>query len=61
MNLPIFIIRLNVVLTYGIPPEFRSGVHFLFKPSYAIGSVPSTDGVHRRKSIGRGPVNIKVV
>ena len=22
------LIRLNLVLTYGIPPEFRGGVHF---------------------------------
>ena len=42
---------------------------YLFKPSYAIGSVPSlpghsqmrTDGVHRRESAGTGPVVIKVV
>ncbi|CAN0101402.1 unnamed protein product, partial [Ascophyllum nodosum] len=32
-------LRLNLVLTYGIPPEFRGGVHM--KPPYAIGSVPS--------------------
>ena len=25
----IFILRLNLVLTYGIPPEFRGGVHSL--------------------------------
>ena len=30
------------VLTYGIPPEFRGGVHM--KPPYAIGSVPSLSG-----------------
>ena len=27
VNLLISILRLNVVLTYGIPPEFRGGVH----------------------------------
>ena len=25
---------------YGIPPEFRGGVLYLFKPPYAIGSIP---------------------
>ena len=30
------------MLTYGIPPEFRGGVHI--KPPYAIGSVPSLSG-----------------
>ena len=30
------------MLTYGIPPEFRGGVHM--KPPYAIGSVPSLSG-----------------
>ena len=24
------ILRLNLVLTYGIPPEFRGGVHFIY-------------------------------
>ena len=27
VSLLIFILRLNMVLTYGIPPEFRGGVH----------------------------------
>ena len=27
VSLLILILRLNLVLTYGIPPEFRSGVH----------------------------------
>ena len=39
VSLLIPILRLNLVLTYGIPPEFRGGVHM--KPPYAIGSVPS--------------------
>ena len=68
VSLLISILRLNLVLTYGIPPEFRGGVHM--KPPYAIGSVPSlsghavalrTDGVHCRESAGTGPVNLKVV
>ena len=42
VSLLISILRLNLVLTYGIPPEFRGGVHLIFfKPPYAIGSVPS--------------------
>ena len=32
-----------MVLTHGIPPEFRGGIR-LFKPPYAIGSVPSLSG-----------------
>ena len=28
VSLLISILRLNLVLTYGIPPEFRGGVHF---------------------------------
>ena len=30
--------------TYGIPPDFRGGVHLLFKSPYAIGSVPNLSG-----------------
>ena len=33
-----------VVLTYGIPPDFRGSVHFCFKLSYVIGSVRSLLG-----------------
>ena len=38
-------LRLNMVLTHGIPPDFRGGVH-LFTPTYAIGLVPSLSGHH---------------
>ena len=31
VSLVIFILRLNLVFTYGIPPEFRGGVHTLFQ------------------------------
>ena len=34
------ILRLNLVLTHGIPPHFRTASIYLFKPTYAIGSVP---------------------
>ena len=34
------ILRLNLVPTHGIPPDFRGGVH-IFIPPTAIGSVPS--------------------
>ena len=43
-----------MVLTYGIPPEFRGGVHV--KPPYAIGSVPSLSGhavAYRWRSLPR--------
>ena len=35
------------MLTYGIPPEFRGGVHLfiLNRHTYAIGSVPSLSGL----------------
>ena len=36
-------VGLNMVLTRGIPPDFRGGVH-LFMLSSAIGSVPSLSG-----------------
>ena len=29
VSLLISILRLNLVLTYGVPPEFRGGVHYL--------------------------------
>ena len=56
------------MLTYGIPPDFRDGVH-VFQPPYAIGSVPRvyrllqlrTDDFHCRESAGTGPVVLKVV
>ena len=57
------------VLTYGIPPEFRGGVH-LFTENRHTSSGQSrvyrvtqlrTDGVHRREPAGTGPVNLKVV
>ena len=63
------ILRLNLVLTYGIPPEFRGGVHFLYlnhhTPSgqsrvYRVAQL-RTGGVHCRESAGTGPVNLKVV
>ena len=63
------ILRLNLVLTYGIPPEFRGGVH-LFISNRHTPSVQSrvyrvtqlrTDGVHYLESAGTGPVNLKVV
>ena len=50
-----YILRLNLVLTRGIPPAFRSGVHS-FIPPYAIGSVPSLSGhatTYRWRSLPR--------
>ena len=43
-SLLISILRLNMVLSYGIPSDIRGGVHYLFKPPYTIGSVPSLSG-----------------
>ena len=41
-------------LTYGVPPEFRGGVPiYLFKPPYAIRSVPSLSGQYRWRSLPR--------
>ena len=57
------------MLTHGIPPGFRGGVHLFIlnrhKPSvrsrvYRVTQL-RTDGVHSRKSTGTGPLNLKVV
>ena len=48
------ILRLNMVLTHGIPPDFRAMPIYLFKPPYAIGSVPRRSGhaiAHRWRSL----------
>ena len=67
VSLLISILRLNLVLTYGIPPEFRGGVHlFIYNrhtPSgqsrvYRVTQL-RTDDVHSRESAGTGPVNLK--
>ena len=67
VSLLISILRLNLVLTYGIPPEFRGGVqlwnrHTLSGQSrvYRVTQL-RTDDVHCRESAGTGPVNLKVV
>ena len=55
------------MLTHGIPPDIRGGVHLVVLPPYAFGSVPSlftqlrTDGVHCRESAGAGLEVLKVV
>ena len=59
-------LRLNLVLTHGIPPDFRGCVHLLIYtvPPYAIGSVLSLSGhtkKNSRESAGTGPVVLKVV
>ena len=67
VSLLISILRLNRVLTYGIPPEFRGGVHFIYlnrhTPSgqsrdYRVTQL-RTDDVHCRESAGTGPVTSK--
>ena len=67
VSLLISILRLNLVLTYGIPPEFRGGVHLWNRhtPSgqsrvYRVTQLP-TDGVHCRESVGTGPAVLKAV
>ena len=48
-------LRLNLVLTHGIPPDFRNGVH-LYIPPTATGSVPSLSGhemAYRWRSLSR--------
>ena len=67
VSLLISILRLNLVLTYGIPPEFRCGVHLWNRhtPSgqsrvYGLTQLRN-DGVQCRESAGTGPVNLKVV
>ena len=68
-SLIISIPRLNLVLIYGIPPEFRGDVRLLIYNRHTP-SGPSrvyrvkqlrTDGIHCRESAGTGPVNLKVV
>ena len=69
VSLLISILRLNLVLTYGIPPEFRGGVHLFILNRHTPSSQTRvyrvtqlrTDGVHCRDSAGTGPVNLKVV
>ena len=69
VSLLISILRLNLVLNYGIPPDFRGGVHLFYfnrhTPSgqsrvYRVTQL-RIDGVHCRESTGTGPVNLKVV
>ena len=69
VSLLISILGLNMLLTYyGIPPEFRCGVHLIIfnrhTPSgksrvYRVTQL-RTDGVHCRESAGTGSVNLKV-
>ena len=69
VSLLISILGLNLVLTYGILPEFRGGVDLFIlnrhTPSgqsrvYRVTQL-RTDDVHCRESAGTGPVNLKVV
>ena len=71
VNLLISVLRLNLVLIYEIPPDFRGGVHLLFRTAILrhraspelIGShaIAYPWRVHCRESAGTGPVNLKVV
>ena len=64
----ISILRLNLLPTYGVPLDFRGGVHLSIlsrhTPSgqsrvYRVMQL-RTDGVHCRESAGTGLVNLKV-
>ena len=68
VSLLISILRLNLVLTYGIPPDFRGGVPLFIlnrhTPSgqsrvYRVSQL-RTDGACCRESAGTGPVNLMV-
>ena len=69
VSLLISILRLNLVLAYGIPPAFCGGVHlFIYtanrhwvSPEFYQVTQLRTDGVHCRESAGRGPVVLGVV
>ena len=61
-----FSARLNLVLTRGIPPDLRDGIHIHRQPPsgqsriYRVTQL-RTDGVHCRESVDTGPVVLKVV
>ena len=59
-------LKLNLVLTQGIPPDFRDGAHIYRQPPsdqsqiYRIAQL-RTDGVHCQESPSTGPVVLKAV
>ena len=56
VSLLISVLRLNLVLTYGIPPEFRDGVHLFVYNRHTPSSVLSLSGhaiAYRRRSLPR--------
>ena len=61
-----FTLRLNLVLTRGVPPDFRDGVYIYCQPSsgqfqiYRVTELPA-GGVHCREATGTGPVVLKEV
>ena len=69
VSLLVSILRLNLMLSYGVPLEFGGGVHlFIHNHHTLLGQSRvyrvtqlRTDGVHCRESAGTGPVNLKVV
>ena len=46
------------MLTHEITPDSRGGVRYLFKPSYAIGAVPSLSG-HAVTYLWRSPLRVR--
>ena len=66
----VHVLRLNLVLSHGIPPVFRGGVHLFIYFSRHTSLSQSrvyrvtqlrTNSVHYRESAGTGPVVLKVV
>ena len=61
------ILRLNLVLTYGIPPEFRGGLRLLILNRHTLSGQSRvyrvmqlrTGGAHRREFSGTRPVVLK--
>ena len=63
VSLLISILRLNLVITYEIPPEFRGGVHILIEisPEFIGSRNCALMAVTYGESAGTEPVNLEVV
>ena len=69
VSLLISMLRLNLVLTYRIPPEFRGGDRLVILKCHTLSGQSRVyrvthvhiDGVHCRESAGMKPVDLKVV
>ena len=69
VSLLLSILKLNLVLTYGIPPEFRGGVYLFIKIAIRHRVSPEFIGPRNcvpmaftaESSTGTGPIDLKVV